>query len=265
MSEARIDNLREELGEDTPEEVETPETPETDVEETPEEDEPETEETGDEPEEDDDSEIPEKFRGKSAKEIIASYQELEKLIGQRALGKGERKDLKDAGLGRKDLGSMEDMKKIIAETDFTKMDAQQFAQWMIDMSDKRATERAKEIYQTASTVQQAVRTEIEEATTKFPLLKSNREFRDLTLAVIEADASRGTVTPIIEAAQKVSAMMGVQKKEEDAKKNAQTRKRTAVETTQGGDGGKKDTDEEKVLKGILGGGKKSTALGGLGI
>jgi len=264
MSEARIDNLREELGEDTPEEVETPETPETDVEETPEEDEPETPETPEDDEEDD-KDIPEKFRGKSAKEIIASYQELEKLIGQRALGKGERKDLKDAGLGRKDLGNMEDMQKIVAETDFSKMDAKQFAQWMVDVTDKRATERAREIYQTASTVQNAVRTEIEEATEKFPLLKSNREFRDLTLSVIEADASRGTTTPIIEAAQKVSAMIGVQKKEEDAKKNAQTRKRTAVETTQGGDGGKKDTDEERVLKGMLGGGKTASPLGGLGI
>lgn len=272
--ETRIDNLREELGGESTEEVEeTAETTETDVEDTSEEDTEDTEdtETGEETTTDkkeeevlDGDDIPEKFRGKTAREIIKSYTELETLIGQRALGKGERQDLKDAGMGRKDLGSMEEMAKVISETDFSKMDAKQFAEWLVGVTDKRATERAREIYQTASTVQQAVRTEIGEATEKFPLLKSNKEFRELTLAVIEADASRGTVTPIIEAAQKVSAMIGAQKQEETQKKNEKDRKRTAVETTQGGNGDKKETEEERVVNGLLRG-KQSSAMGGLGI
>lgn len=273
MSENRIDNLREELGE-TPEEETTPETPETDVEETPEEETPDVEETpeeetpeeeDDQPEEDEDAELPDKFKGKSKAEIVQSYQELEKLIGQRTLSGTERKDLKDKGMGRKDLENMEDMKKLIEGTDFTKMNAQQFAEWLVGITDKRAETRAREIYQTASNVQQAVRTEIEEATTKFPLLKSNKEFRELTLAVIEADASQGKVTPIIDAAKKVTALIGAQNQVAQKKKNETDRKRAVVERTPSGADPKKDTDEERVKKGLLGSKNQGSPLGGLGL
>lgn len=274
MSEARIDNLREELGGDAPE-VETPETPETDAPETPETppEEPENPETPETPETPevppvgvlDGDDVPEKFRGKTGMDVVKAYQELETLIGQRTLGKDERQDLKDAGMGRKDLSSMDDMKKVLEGTDFTKMDAKQFAEWLVNITDERATSRAREIYTTASTVQQAVRTEIEEATSQFPLLKSNKEFRDLTLAVIEADASRGVVTPIVEASKKVSAMMTAQKQQEDQVKNDADRKRTAVEAPKGGSGDGPDTDAEKVLKGLTNSGGGASPMGGLGI
>lgn len=268
MSENRIDNLREELG-DTPEEETTPEeTTETDVEETPEEEETDTTETpeGDEetPDEED-ADLPDKFKGKSKAEIVQSYQELEKLIGQRTLTQSERKDLKKEGLGRKDLENMQDMQKLIEGTDFTKMTAPQFAQWLVELTDKRAEERARDIYQKASTVQQAVRTEIDDATTKFPLLKSNPEFRDLVLAVIEADAGQGKVTPITEACKKVTALIGAQEQVKTKQKNETDRKRTAVESTPSGAGEPKDTAEEKVRKGLLGAKNTGSPLGGLGI
>lgn len=270
MGENRIDNLREELGEEeTTEETQETEAEETSEEET-EEEESETSEEEENKEEEEtektksEFEMPEKFKGKTAEQIAQSYQELEKLIGQRALGKEERKDLKDAGMGRKDLGSMEEMQKLIEGTDFTKMTAPQFAQWLVEITDKRATERAREIYTTASTVQKAVQTEIGEAVEKFPLLKSNKEFRSLTLAVIEADAARGETTPIIQAAQKVTALMATQKQAEEAKKNEGDRKRTAVEGAGSGAGDKKDTEEEKVLKGLMGG-NPGGPMGGLGI
>lgn len=268
MSENRIDNLKEELGE-TSEEETTEETSETDVEETSEEEETETEETEEETTEEEteegEDEIPEKFKGKSLPEVIKAYKELETLIGQRTLTAGERKNLKDKGMGRKDLETMDDMKKLIEGTDFTKMSAQQFAEWLVSITDKRAENRAKDIYRTASNVQQAVKTEVEEATEKFPLLKSNKEFRELVLAVIEADASQDKVTPIVEACKKVSALIGAQKQEDDKKKNESDRKRSAVEGTPSGGGGKKDTEAERVRKGILGAKSTGSPLGGLGI
>jgi adenine-specific DNA methylase len=145
------------------------------------------------------------------------------------------------------------------------MDAKQFAEWLVGVTDGRAETRAREIYTTASTVQQAVRTEIEEATTQFPLLKSNKEFRDLTLAVIESDASRGKVTPIIEASKKVSAMMTAQKQTETQTKNDKTRKRTAVEAPKGGANDAPDTDAQRVLNSLKKSGGAGNPMGGLGI
>jgi len=248
----RIENLREEL--------ETEETPTT--EEAPETETPEEVEEG-EPSEESDFEIPEKFKGKSNEEIIKSYQELEKLIGQRTLSKQERSDLKDSGLGRGDLGNMDELKELIEKTDFTNMDPKQFTEFILGLTDKRAEERAQEIYKTTATVQQAVKTEIQEATDEFPLLKSNKEFRELTLAVIEADAVQGKVTPIKEACKKVSALLQIQKQEKENNDNKETRKRTAVEKNTPATKDKPQTDQERVVQGILNAGSGSGALGGL--
>jgi len=282
MGDARIDNLKEELGEE--EEVEeTEEAEESDDEEESDEEadeeegsDEEEEESGDEEEdsgddeeeddEEDDEDIPEKFKGKSAKEIIKSYQALEKLMGQRNLTKQERKDLKELGFDRKDVDGMEDMKKIVEGTDFTKMTPQEFATWLLEQSNKQAETRAQEIYRNASTVQQAVKTEIGEATDKYPLLKSNKEFRDLTLSVIEADAASGKMTPIIEAAGRVAKLMGAKEKSDKKKTTKKLRKRTAVEQKGSGSGAPKKTDDQKVLEGILGAGDKGgNPMGGLGI
>lgn len=277
MGDSRIDNLKEVL-DDTEETVEEEETTETDSEEeTAEDDAEETEEEESTEEEEDDSdeeeeteddddefEVPEKFKGKSPKEIIKSYQELEKLVGQRTLTKGERKALKDAGLDRNDLGKMDDLKKVLEGTDFSKMSPAQFAQFIIDMTDKRAQAQAKEIYQNASTVKQAVNTEIKTATEKFPLLQTNKEFRDLVLAVIEADASRDEVTPIVTACEKVSAMMGAGEKINKKKTIKKKAKRTPVERSTTGNETDKETDEDKVKSGILGAGSPTDVLGGLG-
>ena len=277
MGDSRIDNLKEELGEE--EEVEeTEEAEESDEEEESDDEEEESDEEGadedadeeeddgEDEEEEDDEEIPEKFRGKSVKEVIKSYQALEKLMGQRTLTKQERKDLKELGFDRKDVDGMEKMKKIVEGTDFTKMTPQEFATWLLEQTNQQAEERARQIYQNASTVQQAVKTEIGEATSKYPLLKSNKEFRELTLSVIEADAAQGKMTPIIEAAGRVAKLMGAKEKDDKKKTTKKLRKRTAVENKGSGAGGKQKTDDQKVLEGIMGTGDKgSNPMGGLGI
>jgi len=279
MGDARIDNLKEELGEEeeleeTEEAEESEEESDEEADEEEESDGEEEEESGDEEEEDagdddeeeDDEDIPEKFKGKSSKEIIKSYQALEKLMGQRNLTKQERKDLKELGFERKDVDGMEEMKKIVEGTDFTKMTPQEFATWLLEQSNKQADTRAQEIYRNASTVQQAVKTEIGEATAKYPLLKSNKEFRDLTLSVIEADAAANKMTPIIEAAGRVAKLMGAKEKDDKKKTTKKLRKRTAVEQKGSGSGAPKKTDDQKVLEGIMGAGDKGgNPMGGLGI
>ncbi len=269
----RVDNLKEvlELDEEVSADEETEETDseeETDEEESEETEEEEstdedTEEEETEDDEDSEYEVPEKFKGKTPKQIIKSYQELEKLVGKRTLTKQERSAMKDAGLDRKDLGKMEDLKDLLEGTDFSKMSAAQFAQFIIDTTDKRATQQATQIYQNASTVKQAVKTEIGVATEKFPLLQTNKEFRELVLAVIEADASREITTPIVTACEKVSAMMGTGEKIQKKKTIKKKARRTPVERSTTGSSDDKETDEDRVKSGILGAGSP-TAMGGLG-
>lgn len=274
----RIDNLKDGLNVDDEEETTEEEVEETETEEETEEEEEtsdeETEEEVDEEEETEDEEeeteeesefkMPDKFKDKSPEEIVKSYQELEKLVGQRTLTKEERKALKDSGLKRADLEKMGDLKKVLEGTDFTKMSPMQFAEFIIGMTDKRATAQAQEIYKNASTVKDAVRTEISVATEKFPLLQTNKEFRDLVLAVIEADATNDKTTPIVEACQKVSAMMGTGDTIKKKKKIKKKVKRTPVERSNPGNSDDKETDEDRIKKGIMGAGAPA-GMRGLGM
>ena len=267
----RIDNLREELGTEEDENLENDQETEDDQQEE-EDDQPDEEDDqpdegdDDDDDEDDDKDIPEKFKGKSKSEIIKSYGELEKSLGKRTIDKEERKDLKDAGITRKDLGDMEDIAELIKKQDFSKMDVESFAKTLLEMTDKRSDQRANAIYTQNRNVRDAVKTEVGEAQDKFPLLKSNPEFRELVLTVIEANAGKGKRTSLMEASKKISAIFKIE--EEVEKKEKKPRPKVQIEKTAGAGGGKKDTEEQKVLNGILnaGGGKRTgSPLGGLGI
>lgn len=247
MSE-RIDNLREELENEEEVQEEEPTT--------------ETEPEEQEEEQEEEFEVPEKFKGKSSQDIIKSYLELEKTIGKRPLGKQERQDLKDAGLKRKDLGDMEDLKEMLEKQDFSNMDPKAFTKFLIGLTDKRSEERAKQIYEQKTSIQQAVRTELSEATEQYPMLKSNQEFRDLVLALIESKASAGENMSLMEASKKVSALVGNQEEKVEKK----PRPKTAIETTPKNTAGGKETEEEKIVKGIMNANSnRNDVLGGLGI
>lgn len=257
MSE-RIDNLREELENEEEVHEEEP-TTETEPEEKEEEEEEDVEEQEEEQEE---FEIPEKFKGKDINEVVKSYLELEKTIGKRPLGKQERQDLKDAGLKRKDLDDMEDLKEVLEKQDFSNMDPKAFTEFILGLTDKRSEQRARQIYEQKTSIQQSVRSELSKATEKYPMLKSNQEFRDLVLSLIESRASAGETMSLMDASEKVAKLVG--NKEEEVKKKP--RPKTAVETTPKNTAGGKETEEEKVLKGIMNANaNRNDALGGLGI
>lgn len=213
---------------------------------------------GDEDEDDDEAaekaKYMKKFEGKTPEEIIDMYRNLEKRLGKRAISNGERKALKEHGVTKKDLATMEDLtedlKKEIAETDFSKMKPGEFAEWIIRKLSVKARQDAAEIYRNASTVQNAVRTEISQATEKHPLLKTNKEYRDLVLAIIESGQGRGEHIPLLEACAKVDGLIGQKAKVDDKDKRKLKSARTAVESTER-TVNDSDGEEEKIKKGIL--------------
>ena len=282
----RLDNIKEELSEldadETTEEKETEAETEADTKEEGEkntEGEEATEETTEEPTYDPEEEakLPEKLRGKSRLEMAEIYQNLEKSFGSRTLNKEERKDLKDQGLTPKDVREMDEATALLENTDFSKItDAKDFAKTIIDITDKKAEAKAREIYQNASSVKQAVRTELNQAYKEYPLLKTNDSFRKMTLAIIEAGASRKESITLADAARQVTAFIGqnkaeaekVKADEEKAKKAEKDKKdteRASVETPGGANLNTTESDEDEVRKGLMGASQNGSPLGGLGI
>ena len=104
--------------------------------------------------------------------------------------------------------------------------------------------------------QQSATREIAEATAEYPLLKTNKEFRELTLAIIESAAANGEVVPLKSAAQKVMSLIG---KEEKGLRAA----RTGVEGVKPVPNNQPDNEEERVIQGILNAGASNSGLGGL--
>jgi len=254
-TEVEADDSEDEETEEESEETEDEEDSEEESEEDSEDDEKE--------EEDEDENIPDKFKGKSKSEIVASYLELEQLLGKRPISKAERAELKKAGVSREDIENMEDLAKELEQMDFTKMSPAQFGIELIKIIDKRTESRAREVYEQSSTIKTQVQSEISEAQEKYPMLKANKEYRGLVLAVIEAGAAKGEVVPLIKACEKVNAIIGEQKKKKDDKDRKDKVKRTVVERTpSGGDSGK-ETEEDRIKRGMLAGTK--SALGGLGV
>ncbi|MDD3711680.1 MAG: hypothetical protein WCQ69_09470 [Bacteroidales bacterium] len=232
------------------------ETGEEDIDETEEEDDKADEET------DDEFLMPEKFKGKSPQEIAKAYSELEKLVERKAQEKAE------ALAKEKSKPFKEEPKKEYPMTphgmpDFSKFTPEQFAEWMMGEVDKRAEEKAKKIYQSSDEMRAEVRKTIANVRKDHPLLKENKEYTDLVLALIESSSARGEQINIKEACEKVDKLLG--EKIKLAKKDTDKLKKTrlAVEKTSGASGGKQKTEEELIKESLMGG-KKSSVLGGLG-
>jgi len=257
----KIDNLEEEGAEETTTEEETEE-----VEEAPEEAEISDEDTEAPAGEQDDVEYeePEKFKNKSREDIIQSYNELEKTLGRRGENIRQAKDDIDKSTTKEQKDEiLEDLAKELEDVDFDKMTPKEFAQMMIQKSDNLAKSRAQEIYRNATQVQDAVKTEISEAKEKYPMLEKSEEYRNLVLNIIEAGASKGEDVPLEDACEKVDALVQDKEKEKKEEKTKKKRKRTAVER-QEPSGSEKESEEDKIKKGILSGGSSSESpLGGL--
>lgn len=238
------------------------------------EDEEEDDDDDDSDDDDDDEEeefqMPDKFKGKSAEEIAKSYNELEKMIDKKATEKAEE-ILKKKKEGKDDEDEEEDEEEEIkppmkdGKPDFSQFTPDKFADWVVQEIEKRAEAKAKKIFDEGSRVKESVTAEIKGAQKNHPLLKTNEEYRELVLAIVESAATKGKTVSLEEACKKVDTLVGKKEGTIEEKEKAKLKKAKAVVEKSGGSGGsgKEDTDEEKIKKSLLGGSKSS--LGGLGI
>lgn len=221
-------------------------------------------------EDEDDEEVPEKFKGKTTKEVIKAYQELETLIEKKSLKKAQEliasgKVKGASGTDKEIADELEDLEKM----DFSKMDPKSFAKMMDRRIQLQATQIAREMFQNNTKISASVNSEIKEAQKNFPQLKENKDFRDMVITVIEDAERKGKFVSLKEACERVAKATGtavdkkVEKKEEKKEKKPL---RTGIEKTRGIDTDEDKSDEDKVTEGIMNaGGGKSGKLGGLGI
>lgn len=221
---------------------------------------------------DDEFVLPEKFKGKSAEEIARSYVNLEKNLEKKVADK-VREEIGKARPGGKVTKTDDDaIKKAMEGVDFSKMKPEEFAAWLIKTVESRAQEIARNTYEAADSTKQQVQTEINTVTKTWPQLKENEGFRTMVLALIENAAAKGEILTLKEACKKVGAAMGVKPGAKPAeggdgkgKDGEGKRPRTGVERPSGSGGGERETDEQKVLDGLMAGSGGPGKLGGLGI
>lgn len=226
----------------------------------------------DKEDDEDEEEVPEKFKGKTTKEVIKAYQELETLIEKKSLKKAQEliasgKVKGASGTDKEIADELEDLEKM----DFSKMDPKAFAKMMDRRIQLQATQIAREMFQNNTKISASVNSEIKEAQKNFPQLKENKDFRDMVITVIEDAERKGKFVSLKEACERVAKATGtVEKKEEKEEKKEEKKEkkplRTAVERTRGSDTEENKSEDDKVLDGIVNaGGGKTGKLGGLGI
>lgn len=250
-----------------------------------EEDGEEDDDASDEDEEDDESDEDEdgdldpsgKFKGKSRKDIIKSYRNLERTVGDRAQKlaqeilkkKGLKPTKKDKDEAGGDEGEEFDLG--VSDEEIAKMKPREFAQLISRKITEKATEIARNTIERTNEVRQNVRTEIQTATKAHPHLKTNADYRDVVIGLIEAAAAKGEVLTLREACKKADKAMGIKpgkpaEGDDKGGKDGKGKKkpRTAVERAGGTEGGKSKTDEDRVKESLLGGGQSTgSVLGGL--
>lgn len=265
------DNLEDILGEE--EEEETTETGEEEEEDAPAGEEEEEEKPEGEDDEfrfaEDDTRVPEKFRGKTPFEVLESYSNLEAHVNQKAIEIA--KSMLPGGQSP-DKKSVDDTKDLeddfgLTEEQMKAMTPKQFLAHVNKTITERAQKIVSETLQRTTDMQSTVRKDIRAATKAHPHLKTNKEYRENVLDIIEAAKARGNNMTLAEACKVADKRMGIKPGEAPADGGTPKPKkkvRTAVETTDGPTPGKNDTEEDEVRKGILGS-QSTNGLGGLGI
>lgn len=233
-------------------------------------DEEEEEEIEEEEEEDkkpekveDDPRIPAKFKGKTAAEIAEAYTNLESHMNTKAIeiaqqllgGQKPNKDAVKENEVEDDFGLTEEELKNMSPKDF------------LNHVNKTITERAQKIVADTmartTEVRTAVKRDVRDAVKVHPHLKTNKQYRDIVIDMIDAAAARGKHLSLKDACKRADEAMNI--KAEPAKPPEKPKKpRTGVERTDGVQGDDNLDEEDKVKAGILGG-HKSTGLGGLGV
>lgn len=220
--------------------------------------------------------MPEKFKDKSPEEIAKSYNELEKMIGKK-VEEGTKAEIdklvKEGKITKVEAKKIEkETKKEIklpmkdGEVDFSGMTPKQFSDWIIAEVNKGIEERVSKILGSHEKARTEVKTDIQEAQKDHPLLKKNKEYTELVVAIMSAGAAEGKEITLKEACSKVDAFKGGKSKEEiDEEEKKKLKKAKAAVETDGGaaPGGEEETEEKEIKRKLLEGSK--SPMGGLGI
>jgi vacuolar-type H+-ATPase subunit I/STV1 len=210
---------------------------------------------------------PEKFKGKSRYDVIKSYQELEKKmrsgehkaqekaeeIRELEQGGGTKKEVREA---KKDLEQIrKEIEEEIENADYSQMDARRYSKFLMDkvmkgagqIIDQRAEEKARSVFFSESKYQDRIQKELTNAAKEYPILQENSEkgkmFKGLMIDIVSAARHRGEKIPtVIEAAEKASKIMGIEKP---------TPKPKPIEKTQPQTLGRNRTQDEIVKQGML--------------
>ena len=205
-----------------------------------------------------------RWHGKSSEEVIKSFEELE----SQANGQKNKKD-EDESERKPDQKkkSAEGSLDVPSDEELAKMTPKDFAQWMIQTVSKMV----EKTYDARGKVKDAVRGEIKEVQKDHPLIKTNQEYRNLVLAMIDTAAKKGEVLLLKEACVKVDALIGKAKgdggevsNEDKArlkKAKAQVERGAGAPTSSGEEKGA----EQKRLESIFGTDRSKSPFGGLGV
>jgi hypothetical protein len=225
--------------------------------------EPAGEEEEEKKEEEEDDEIPEKFKGKTTKEIINSYKNLESSLHAKA------NEIAQAILAKKnksikvDVDPNEEFDLGLSEEEIQKLTPKEFAKLMSKKVSEKATEIARKTVEDYNEIRTQVSREINDSTKKFPQLKENKEFREMVLNTLEAAKSRKETMSLTDACTKVAKALGIKEQEQKKEDRKKIVKRTVVEKRTGSDDKPVQSDEDKVKSGILSAGESTSFLGGL--
>lgn len=212
-----------------------------------------------------------KFKGKSKKEIMQSYRNLERSIGTKAQEMAQA-ILKRKGVKAKpNAGDEEDVDFDLGLTDeeIAKMKPGEFGKHISKKILEKATEIAHNTIERTNEVRGNVSREIREATEAHPHLKENADYREIVINMIEAAAGRGEALSLKEACKKADKAMNITPKKKEGGDGDGIKKkkknRMAVEKPGGSDGGKVKSDADRVREGLLGGKTSTEMLGGMGV
>lgn len=214
-------------------------------------------------EEDGKTENKDRWHGKSREEVIKSFEDLEKQMGE---SKTDKPDKNTEPEKPKTSDDKKDELEIPADEELAKMTPKGFAEWMI----RTVGKMVEKTYETRGKVKDAVAAEIREVQKEHPLLKTNQEYRGLILALIDAAAQKGTVMPLKEACGKVDALIGTVKGESQITDEDKARLKKAKAQVERGAGapaspGEDKGAEQKRLENIFGTGRSKSPFGGLGV
>jgi len=270
-SEVDLEKEFEDLGNENAaeEEDETPESEKENKEEEEEEGEEDKDENKGEDEDEDDKALNDpKFKGKTPKELIKMYNNLEGMIGTKAMKMAQAfltKNNKDIDIKKEDKGKEDDFDLGLSDEQIAAMKPKEFARILNQKITERATEIARNAIQRSEEVKTNVRRELNQAVEIYPHLKTNQAYRGIVLDIIEAGNAKGKTISLKDACKKADEALGIKKEDKPEEKKKIIK--TAVEKPEGEDGKPVLSDEDRVKQGIMKGGRSGgfNPMGGLGI